>query len=156
RGRLGAAAARRRHAAEDRRGGRAGAVQAVGAEEPRDVGGAGRADGAAPPRSRQRRDDGAHVGADGGHAKKRTPGPSEAGRPDVQQARASFQGWAGAVDPRRLIFLDEFGANLGMTRLYGYAPRGQRAYGAAPENTDPNLTLVFGLELKGLVAPVVF
>jgi transposase len=55
-----------------------------------------------------------------------------------------------------LIFLDEFGANLGMTRLYGYAPRGQRVYGAAPENKDPNLTLVFGLELQGLVAPVVF
>jgi transposase len=55
-----------------------------------------------------------------------------------------------------LIFLDEFGANLGMTRHYGYAPRGQRAYGAAPANTDPNLTLVLGLELQGLVAPVVF
>lgn len=52
--------------------------------------------------------------------------------------------------------MDEFGANLGMTRLYGYAPRGQRAYGTAPENTDPNLTLVLGLELQGLVAPVVF
>jgi transposase len=55
-----------------------------------------------------------------------------------------------------LIFVDEFGANLGMTRLYGYAPSGQRAYGKAPENTDPNLTLVLGLELQGLVAPVVF
>jgi transposase len=55
-----------------------------------------------------------------------------------------------------LIFLDEFGANLGMTRLYGYAPRGQRVYGSAPANTDPNLTLELGLDLKGLVAPVVF
>jgi hypothetical protein len=43
-----------------------------------------------------------------------------------------------------------------MTRLYGYAPRGQRAYGKAPENTDPNLTLVFGLGMEGVVAPVVF
>jgi transposase len=43
-----------------------------------------------------------------------------------------------------------------MTRLYGYAPRGTRAYGKAPENTNPNLTLVFGLELEGVVAPVVF
>jgi transposase len=55
-----------------------------------------------------------------------------------------------------LIFVDEFGANLGMTRLYGYAPSGQRAYGKAPVNTDPNLTLVLGLESEGLVAPVVF
>jgi transposase len=43
-----------------------------------------------------------------------------------------------------------------MTRFYGYAPSGQRAYGAAPRNTAPNLTLVFGLDLQGLVAPVVF
>jgi transposase len=55
-----------------------------------------------------------------------------------------------------MIFVDEFGANLGMTRLYGYALDGQRAYGAAPENKDPNLTLVLGLDLQGLVAPVVF
>ncbi|WP_437593515.1 hypothetical protein [Sorangium sp. So ce1000] len=46
-----------------------------------------------------------------------------------------------------MIFVDEFGANLGMTRLYGYAPGGQRAYGKAPENADPNLTLVLGLGL---------
>jgi transposase len=43
-----------------------------------------------------------------------------------------------------------------MTRLYGYAPRGQRAYGKAPENTDPHLTLVLGLGMEGVVAPVVF
>jgi len=43
-----------------------------------------------------------------------------------------------------------------MTRLYGYAPSGQRAYGKAPENTGPNLTLVLGLDLEGVVAPVVF
>jgi transposase len=55
-----------------------------------------------------------------------------------------------------LIFVDEFGANLGMTRLYGYAPSGQRTYGKAPQNADPNLTLVLGLGLQGVVAPVVF
>jgi transposase len=55
-----------------------------------------------------------------------------------------------------MIFLDEFGANLGMTRFYGYAPRGQRAYGKAPTNKDPHLTLVLGLDMQGLVAPVVF
>ena len=43
-----------------------------------------------------------------------------------------------------------------MTRLYGYAPSGRRAYGAAPANTDPNLTLVLGLDRQGPVAPVAF
>jgi transposase len=81
---------------------------------------------------------------------------SEQDRPDVQQARSSFQGWAETADARRLIFIDEFGANLGMARLYGYAPSGQRVYGKVPDKKDPNLTLVLGLDLQGLVAPVVF
>jgi transposase len=42
-----------------------------------------------------------------------------------------------------------------MVRRYGWAPIGDRAYGFAPENADPNLTLVFGLRLSGIVAPVV-
>lgn len=42
-----------------------------------------------------------------------------------------------------------------MGRWYGWAPIGERAYGSAPVNADPNLTLVFGLRLNGIVAPVV-
>jgi transposase len=43
-----------------------------------------------------------------------------------------------------------------MTRRYGYAPQGERAYGKAPENTDPNITLVLGLRLLGIVTPFAF
>lgn len=42
-----------------------------------------------------------------------------------------------------------------MTRLYGWAAKGQRACGKAPCNTDPNLTLIFGLGLRGVLEPLV-
>jgi transposase len=58
--------------------------------------------------------------------------------------------------PQRLIFIDEFGTNLGMTRRYGWALSGERACGAVPTNPDPNVTLVMGLRLEGLVAPLAF
>lgn len=43
-----------------------------------------------------------------------------------------------------------------MTRRYGRAPRGRRAYGKVPANPDPNITLVMGLGLRGVVAPWAF
>jgi transposase len=43
-----------------------------------------------------------------------------------------------------------------MARRYGRAPRGRRAYGKVPANPDPNITLVMGLGLRGVVAPWAF
>lgn len=57
---------------------------------------------------------------------------------------------------RKFIFVDEFGTNLGMTRRYARAQRGQRAVGAVPANPDPNITLVMGLSHQGVVAPFAF
>lgn len=56
-------------------------------------------------------------------------------------------------DPRRLVFVDEFGTALDLTRRYARAPRGRRAPGAVPDNPGPNVTLTFGLRLRGVVAP---
>jgi transposase len=96
-------------------------------------------------------------GGSGGHdAKKKTLRASEQERPDVQRKRDSFQQQTQQTDAHRLIFFDEFGTNLGMTRRYGYAPEGERAYGKAPNCTDPNITLVLGLGLRGIVAPLAF
>jgi transposase len=74
----------------------------------------------------------------------------------VQRKREDFQQRTHQADAHRLIFIDEFGTNLGMTRRYGYAPAGERAYGKAPNCTDPNITLVLGLGLRGVVAPIAF
>jgi transposase len=52
-----------------------------------------------------------------------------------------------------LVFLDEFGINLGMTRSHARAPRGERAHGSVPNDPRPTLTLTIGLGLEGIVAP---
>jgi len=53
-----------------------------------------------------------------------------------------------------MIFLDESGVNLAMTRLYGWAPRAERAGGHAPKNWKGNVTLCAGVCQEGLLAPL--
>ncbi len=59
------------------------------------------------------------------------------------------------VKLKDLIFLDEAGTNLAMTRLYARSQRGQRAYGKAPGNRGKNVTLIGALNwTAGLMAPM--
>jgi transposase len=57
-----------------------------------------------------------------------------------------------ALDPHQLVFVDESGTNLAMTRRYGRAPRGQRVVGTAPRNHGPNTTLLAALSPAGISA----
>ena len=52
-----------------------------------------------------------------------------------------------------LIFLDEFGINLTMTRIYARAPRGQRAVVTAPFQEGPNFSVISAMGVDGLCAP---
>ena len=59
-----------------------------------------------------------------------------------------------AVDTgeRRLIFLDETGCNLNLTRRYGRAPRGVRLVDrSVPRNTPPNRSLVGAMTSQGIL-----
>ncbi len=56
------------------------------------------------------------------------------------------------IDPKRLVFVDECGTHTSMTRRYGRAPRGQRAYGSVPRNRGKNTTLLASLSLEGIGA----
>ena len=51
----------------------------------------------------------------------------------------------------RLIFVDETGFNIDLTRRYGRASRGERVSALAPRNTPPNLTFVGALAPEGLI-----
>jgi transposase len=51
--------------------------------------------------------------------------------------------------------VDECGSNIALTPLYARAPRGQRAYGVAPRNWGKNTTLIAGLSLAGIQAPMI-
>jgi transposase len=55
---------------------------------------------------------------------------------------------------RRYKFVDESGVNLALTRLYGRAPRGQRAVGSTPVNYGEKVTLIGALSISGLDAPM--
>jgi transposase len=59
------------------------------------------------------------------------------------------------LDVKKLVSLDETGANTKMTRRYGRAPRGQRVIGRVPHGHWKTTTFVAGLRAEGLVAPMV-
>jgi transposase len=71
-------------------------------------------------------------------------------RPDVAAKRVADQASIQAVDPARLVFLDESGVQTNMTRRYARAPHGQRAIGSAPGHGD-HLTVLAGDRSAGSV-----
>src|SRR3954470_5830875 len=54
--------------------------------------------------------------------KEKVPRAQEQDRPEVQGQRREFRKRPADVDPERLVFVDECGANTAMTRTYGRAP----------------------------------
>jgi len=57
------------------------------------------------------------------------------------------------LDPKRLVFIDETGANTKMTRAYGRCPIGQRLICKTPWGHWKTTTFICGLRCDGLVAP---
>jgi transposase len=53
------------------------------------------------------------------------------------------------------VIVDEGGSNLTLTPLYARAPKGVRAYGHVPRNTDKNTTLIAALSLAGMGAALI-
>ncbi len=75
--------------------------------------------------------------------------------PRVRRMRRASREEIAPLDPGHLVFVGETGANTAMTRTYGRAPRGQRVKGAVPGKWE-SVTLVAGLRLSGVVAPLAF
>ncbi len=85
--------------------------------------------------------------------KKKTLHAQEQDSPRVQAQRRAFKKKLAAVAPDHLVFVDESGANTGMTRTHGRAPQGERVKAAAP-GAWRNVTLIAGLRTSGVVAPM--
>lgn len=70
--------------------------------------------------------------------------------------RAARHAWrnetAPAVDPTRVVFVDETAANTTMDRRYGYAPRGDPVVGSVPHGHYKSLTFTAALRADGMVA----
>jgi hypothetical protein len=74
----------------------------------------------------------------------------------VAQARRVFIRRQPALDPKRLIFIDETWATTNMTRRHGRCPRGLRLQASVPHGHWKLTTLVAGLRTAGISVPYVF
>src|SRR5437763_3657842 len=87
--------------------------------------------------------------------KKKVPRAQEPDSPEVQEKRREFCEELAGVDPHRLVFVDECGANTAMTRTQGRAPVGQRVSAHTPGQWGA-ITRTCGLRLSGVTAALAF
>src|SRR5215213_849214 len=80
---------------------------------------------------------------------------AEQDRPDVARHRSRWRGWQRYMDGERFVFIDETAATTAMTRLSGWAPRGERLVDAVPFGHWTTTTVVAGLRASGIIAPFV-
>lgn len=87
--------------------------------------------------------------ASGVDAKKKSCHASEQNRPDVQERRARWFGELSKIDPKRLVFLDESGANTSMQRSRGRSLKGLRSVAFGPGGRWSTMTMVSAIRLDG-------
>ncbi len=64
-----------------------------------------------------------------------------------ESGRAAWREQAKELDANKLVFIDECGSNIALTRLYSRSLKGERAYGTVPRNRRANITLLASLSL---------
>jgi transposase len=57
---------------------------------------------------------------------------------------------AEALEPQRLVFVDEMGVHTSLAPVYGYAPKGERLRLSVPRNRGKNTTLLSSMTLSGM------
>jgi hypothetical protein len=55
-----------------------------------------------------------------------------------------------AVEPERLLFVDECGLHTSLAPVYGYAPKGERLRLSVPRNRGKNTTLLSSMTIEGM------
>ncbi len=88
-------------------------------------------------------------------AQKKSRHAAEQERADIAAARIAWRAAQPRLNPARLVFLDESGFSTNMARRQGRSPRGQRLVAAVPHGHWETSTLVAGLRVDGIVAPLV-
>jgi len=71
----------------------------------------------------------------------------------VAEARECWKASQASLDPTKLVFVDETGANTKMARVYGRCRRGKRLLCKIPWGHWKTTTFTCGLRCDGLVAP---
>ena len=88
--------------------------------------------------------------------KKKTLHANEAESERVQKLRSQYWTTIGEVRLKDLVFIDETGVNLAMTRRYATAEKGKRAYSKCPYNRGTNITMIGAIATTGFFAPFTF
>ena len=70
----------------------------------------------------------------------------------MQELRHEYRRWLDRVDIHNLVFLDESGINLQLTRTHGRASIGQRVVDSVPRNYGQNVSLLGALSTDGMIA----
>lgn len=74
----------------------------------------------------------------------------------MQRLRVEYWHTLGEVKLTDLVFVDESGVNLAMSRRYARSLKGTRAYGDCPDARGKNVTMIGGVSLPGFVASLTF
>jgi putative transposase len=90
------------------------------------------------------------------YAQKKALIARERDRPDISRHRTRWRAYQKRVDPSRLLFLDETWTKTNMTRLDGWAPRGQRLIDKVPHGHWKTATFLAGLRNNRIEAPCLF
>lgn len=74
----------------------------------------------------------------------------------MQRLRVEYWHTLGEVKLTDLVFVDEAGVNLAMSRRYARSLQGTRAYGDRPARRGKNVTMIGAVSLQGFVASLTF
>ncbi len=74
----------------------------------------------------------------------------------MQKLRAEYWTTIGSVNLEDLVFIDEAGVNIAMTRLFARSPQGSRAYGDRPDGRGKNVTMIGAMSTEGIIAAMTF
>jgi transposase len=83
--------------------------------------------------------------------KKKALHPTEKESERVQEQRYEFWQSVREILAKDMIFIDESGINLALTRLFARSPKGKRARGARPLKRGKNVSVIGAIGLNGLL-----
>ncbi|HEY1864830.1 MAG TPA: IS630 family transposase [Roseiarcus sp.] len=87
---------------------------------------------------------------------KKTLVAREQDRPDISRHRKRWRTYQGLIDPKRLVFIDETWTKTNMTRLRGWAPKGERLVDKVPYGRWKTATFLAALRNDRIEAPCLF
>ncbi|MFN6473038.1 MAG: IS630 family transposase [Nostoc sp. SerVER01] len=74
----------------------------------------------------------------------------------MQKLRVEYWTTIGEVNLADLVFIDEAGVNIAMTRHFARSPKGSRAYGDRPDGRGKNVTMIGAMSMSGIIAAMTF